>query len=106
MKSGWTQSARLLGSVQGVVVQAIILVEGSSSSGKFMMTGGEGGSGGRRGRGKGERSGQRVSEGKRQRDGPSCKFGISKSTGKKKKPSRLYLEPGGGGEGGTGDVFI
>ena len=42
MKSGWTQSARLLGNVQGVVVQAIILVEGSSSSGKFMMTGGEG----------------------------------------------------------------
>ena len=43
MKSGWTQSARLLGNVQGVVVQAIILVEGSSSSGKFMMTRGEGG---------------------------------------------------------------
>ena len=43
MKSGWTQSARLLGNVQGVVVQAIILVEGSSSSGKFMMTGEEGG---------------------------------------------------------------
>ena len=43
MKSGWTQSARLLGNVQGVVVQAIMLVEGSSSSGKFMMTGEVGG---------------------------------------------------------------
>ena len=64
MKSGWTQSARLLGNVQCVVVQAIILVEGSSSSGKFMMTGGEGGSGGRRGGGKGERSGQTASEGR------------------------------------------
>ena len=51
MNSGWTQSARLLGNVQGVVVQAIILVEGSSSSGKFMMTRGREGEreGGRKG---------------------------------------------------------
>ena len=84
MKSGWTQSARLLGNVQGVVVQAIILVEGSSSSGKFMMTGGEGGSGGRRGGGKGERSGQRASEGRVRDRGTDlpANLGISKSTGK------------------------
>ena len=77
MKSGWTQSARLLGSVQGVVVQAIILVEGSSSSGKLMMTGGREGErdGGREGQIE-ERRGREVggeefnggTEEKRERD--------------------------------------
>ena len=47
MKSSWTQSARLLGNIQGVVVQTI---RGLSSSGKFMVTAGEGGrEGGREG---------------------------------------------------------
>ena len=65
----------MLGNVQGVVVQAIILVEGSSSSGKFMMTGGreevEGGEGGREGGGEGWRKGgtDRGKEGERSRRG-------------------------------------
>ena len=60
---GCTQRARLLGNVQGVVVQAITLVKGSSSSGKLTMTvlcvwGGErGGGGGGGGEGEGNEPG-------------------------------------------------
>ena len=38
VKSGWTHSARFLGNVHGVVVHAIILTLGSSSSGKLTIT--------------------------------------------------------------------
>lgn len=38
MRFGWTQRVRLLGSVHGVVVQAMTLTLGSSSKGKVTMT--------------------------------------------------------------------